>query len=33
VGILEKGFFHDLAERQYFNLQQFNEDLWKSWRS
>ena len=29
VGILEKGFFHDLAERQYFSLQQFNEDLWE----
>ena len=29
MGILEKGFFHDLAERQYFSLQQFNEDLWE----
>ena len=29
VGILEKGFFHKLAERQYFSLEQFNQDLWK----
>ena len=28
VGILEKGFFHDLEERRYFSLSQFNEDLW-----
>lgn len=28
VGILEKGFFHDLEERRYFTLEQFNEDLW-----
>lgn len=28
VGILEKGFFHDLEERQYFSLESFNEDLW-----
>lgn len=28
VGILEKGFFHDLEERQYFSLEQFNRDLW-----
>ena len=28
VGILEKGFFHDLEERRYFSLAQFNEDLW-----
>lgn len=28
VGILEKGFFHDLEERKYFSLEQFNEDLW-----
>lgn len=28
VGILEKGFFHDLEERKYFTLEQFNEDLW-----
>ena len=29
VGILEKGFFHDLEERQYFSLEAFNEDLWE----
>ena len=29
VGILEKGFFHDLEERKYFSLEQFNCDLWK----
>ena len=29
VGILEKGFFHDLEERQYFSLEQFNTDLWE----
>lgn len=29
VGILEKGFFHDLKERQYFSLEQFNTDLWE----
>jgi len=29
VGILEKGFFHDLEERRYFSLDQFNEDLWR----
>ena len=29
VGILEKGFFHKLEERQYFSLEQFNKDLWK----
>ncbi len=29
VGILEKGFFHTLEERQYFSLDQFNKDLWK----
>lgn len=28
VGILEKGLFHDLEERQYFSLEAFNEDLW-----
>ena len=27
VGILEKGFFHKLEERQYFSLEQFNRDL------
>lgn len=27
VGILEKGIFHDLEERRYFSLEQFNEDL------
>lgn len=30
VGILEKGFFHDLADRQYFSLDQFNADLWEN---
>lgn len=29
VGILEKGFFHDLEENQYFSLEAFNEDLWE----
>ena len=29
VGILEKGFFHDLEENTYFSLDQFNEDLWE----
>lgn len=29
VGILEKGLFHDLEERRYFTLEQFNEDLWE----
>ena len=29
VGILEKGFFHELEERRYFSLKQFNEDLWE----
>ncbi|MBQ7416969.1 MAG: hypothetical protein IJV18_02540, partial [Acidaminococcaceae bacterium] len=29
VGILEKGFFHDLEERRYFSIEQFNKDLWK----
>ncbi len=29
VGILEKGFFHDLEEHRYFALEQFNQDLWK----
>ena len=28
VGILEKGFFHDLEENRYFSLDAFNEDLW-----
>ena len=28
VGVLEKGFFHDLEERRYFSLDTFNEDLW-----
>ena len=28
VGILEKGLFHILEERQYFSLDQFNKDLW-----
>ena len=29
VGILEKGFFHDLEEMEYFSLEQFNRDLWR----
>lgn len=29
VGILEKGIFHLLEERQYFSLEEFNHDLWK----
>lgn len=29
VGILEKGFFHELEERRYFSLEAFNEDLWE----
>lgn len=29
VGILEKGFFHDLETRQYFRFEQFNTDLWE----
>ena len=29
VGILEKGFFHDLEDNCYFTLEQFNRDLWK----
>ena len=28
MGILEKGFFHDLEEKRYFSLEQFNKDLW-----
>ena len=28
VGILEKGFFHDLEEQKYFSLEQFNRELW-----
>ena len=28
VGILEKGFFHDLEEIPFFCLDQFNEELW-----
>lgn len=28
VGILEKGFFHDLEDMRYFSLEQFNHDLW-----
>lgn len=27
VGILEKGLFHDIEERSYFSLDQFNQDL------
>jgi len=29
VGILEKGFFHDMEEMDYFSLAQFNQDLWR----
>ena len=29
MGILEKGFFHDLEEHRYFSLAQFNEQLWE----
>ena len=29
VGILEKGFFHDLEEKTYFSLDAFNNDLWE----
>ena len=29
VGILEKGLFHLLEERQYFSLEEFNHDLWR----
>lgn len=29
VGIMEKGFFHDMEEMDYFSLEQFNRDLWK----
>ena len=29
VGILEKGFFHDLEDNCYFSLEQFNRDLRK----
>ncbi len=29
VGILEKGFFHDMEEMEYFSLEQFNRDLWR----
>jgi len=29
VGILEKGFFHDLEELRFFSLDQFNQELWK----
>jgi hypothetical protein len=29
VGILEKGFFHDLEENRYFSMEQFNKELWK----
>ena len=30
VGILEKGFFHDMEDKPYFSLQQFNMDLWSN---
>ncbi len=29
VSILEKGFFHDMEEMDYFSLEQFNRDLWR----
>ncbi|MDO4962367.1 MAG: IS21 family transposase [Eubacteriales bacterium] len=29
VGILEKGFFHELEEMTWFSLEQFNEALWE----
>lgn len=29
VGILEKGFFHDMEELPYFTIRQFNDDLWR----
>ena len=29
VGILEKGFFHDLEDLKYFSLDSFNRDLWE----
>lgn len=29
VGILEKGIFHKLEDRQYFSLDAFNQDLWE----
>lgn len=29
VGILEKGFFHDMEDMRYFSLEQFNRDLWR----
>ena len=29
VGILEKGFFHDLEEMRFFSLERFNHDLWE----
>ena len=29
VGILEKGFFHDMENMCYFSLEQFNRDLWR----
>lgn len=28
VGILGKGFFHDMEEMNHFRLEQFNRDLW-----
>lgn len=30
VGILERGFFHDMEEMKYFSLDQFNRDLWRN---
>lgn len=29
VGILEKGFFHDMEDNRYFSIEQFNRDLWE----
>ncbi len=29
TGILDKGFFHDLEERRYFTIEQFNKDFGK----
>lgn len=30
VGILEKGFFHDMENKPYFSIEQFNADLWRN---
>ena len=29
VGILEKGIFHDLEEKQFFSIEEFNAELWR----